>query len=161
MTTFFTLSTFPRYFALAVLLLSLTSLLIYAQGYTREVEAVMAEGRATPATERGPEVRADFALLLSGAENSPTGRISFRGMTLNATHPTTGEFEIINQRGARLFVGRWIAMSFHNGETSISLEGTGQGTYAESRLKLKLKAKVETKADAPAQLIGQGSGEIK
>jgi len=80
---------------------------------------------------------------------------------LNAAAATTGEFEIINQRGKRLFVGRWVATAFRAGATVISLEGEGSGSYAESRLKLKLKARVESQSNESAVLSGEGRGEIR
>lgn len=127
----------------------------------RELEAYLADGRAEAAAGQEPEVRADFMLLLSGAEHSPTGKIIFRRLTLNAASPTTGEFEILNQRGKRLFAGRWVAAAFQAGATLISLEGEGSGSYAESRLKLKLKTRLEDQGNEPALLSGEGRGEIR
>jgi len=127
----------------------------------RELEAYLADGQAQAASGQEREVRADFVLLLSGAEHSPTGKIIFRKMTLNSASATTGEFEILNQRGKRLFAGRWVAAAFQTGSTLISLEGEGSGSYAESRLKLKLKARIEGQGSESALLCGEGRGEIR
>lgn len=155
------MTTDMRQTALAALFLFLAPLLLYGQSQTRELEAHLTAGHAQAASEQEPEVRAEVALLLSGAEHSPTGNIVFHHMTLNAAAPTTGEFEIINQRGKRLFAGRWVATAFHAGATQISLEGEGSSSYAETRLKLKLKARVEGPGNESAWLSGEGCGEIK
>src|SRR2546423_7515511 len=102
-----------RQMTLAALLLFFAPfLLVYGQSQAREVEAHLTAGHAQAASEQEPEVRAELVLLLSGAEHSPTGKIIFHKMMLNAAAATTGEFEIINQRGKRLFVGRWLATAF-------------------------------------------------
>jgi hypothetical protein len=154
--------------SLAALIALLCSLLftlappLSARGHNpvREVEARLAAGRLQAVPEQPPEVRADLALLLSGAEASPTCRLTLRGLMMDAPRLATGTFELTDLRGQRLFAGRWVATAFRAGASLLSLEGEGDGPYAASRLKLKLKVRARTEG-AASTLSGEGRGEIR
>ncbi len=154
---------FPnRISQLVALLLLLTSVpSVLGQSQARPLQARLSNGRAIVIAEQKPQLCAELVLFLSGAEDSPTGRITFAGMRLEAAQLTAGDFEIFNQQGERLFAGRWVATAFREGATLISLEGEGQGRYAASRLKLKLRGRVSREGDSVAVLSGQGRGEIR
>ncbi len=154
---------FPnRIFHLVALLLLLAPVpSVLSQSQARPLQARLSNGRAIVTAEPKPQLCAELALLLSGAEDSPTVRITLAGMRLEAAQLTAGDFEIVNQQGERLFTGRWVATAFRQGATLISLEGEGQGRYAASRLKLKLRGRVSLEGGSVAVLSAEGRGEIR
>ena len=153
---------FARRLALIFPLFLLIPLLaVFGQSPARELRARLSTGHVVASPDQPPQVRAELALSSGDDEHLSASRITFRGMTLNAPHLTTGDFEVTNEAGDRLFEGRWVAAAFRAGATSISLEGAGHGPYAATKLKLKLKARVETNSDSPASLSGEGEDAIR
>ncbi len=128
-----------------------------AQTFAREVQAKLAAARVLTEPEGEPAVVAELALLLPDKSRRISSRIIFHRLTLNAANATAGWFRIYNQRDDVIFEGRWMATTFRQGETLISLEGRGDEEFAARRLKLKLKA--VTTADTT--LSGEGTGEIR
>lgn len=128
-----------------------------AQTFAREVQAKLSAARVLTEPEGEPAVVAELALLLPDKSQRVSSRIIFHRLTLNATSATTGWFRIYNQRDDVIFEGRWMATTFRQGETLISLEGRGDEEFAARRLKLKLRAVT----GAETTLSGEGTGEIR
>jgi hypothetical protein len=132
-----------------------------AQTFARTVQAQLSSGATTMADNGDPLVNAALLLKVGDDAQPINAQIVFRKMTLNADSPTTGWFELYDDEGALLFDGRWVAMSYRNGETLLSLEGRGDGVFVMRRLKLKLKASTQSVEENKIVLQGQGSGEIR
>lgn len=152
-----------RSLAVTAALLGLVALLLVpgsstrAQTFARDVEAKLSEAELISETDREPAISAELALRLPDRSQRITSRVILHGLRLNAEHPTTGWFRIYDAREEVIFEGRWMATTFRQGATLISLEGRGDGQFEARRLKLKLKAC----ASGEAVLSGEGTGEIR
>jgi hypothetical protein len=128
-----------------------------AQTFSREIQARFSAAQIISDTDEKPAVSAELALLISDKSQRITSRVVFHEMSLNAAQPTAGWFTIYDARDETIFEGRWMATTFRDGATLISLEGRGQERFTARRIKLKLKATVDEKS----VLTGEGTGEIR
>ncbi|MFN0119268.1 MAG: hypothetical protein ACKV2V_02080 [Blastocatellia bacterium] len=131
------------------------------QVFAREVEARLATTGWFTDEDQKAAASGDLSMLIGEKSLRVNGRIELHGLEVSADHATTGWFVIRDAQQETLFTGRWMATTWQNSASLLSLEGRGETAFAGLRLKLKLKIQGVTETNAPPQARGEGHGEIR